>query len=310
MKARYTPLQCAVLGVDEEASPHRAAMATTTSLDGMPVVICDLHSALPSVVAGIRAAAPLARVAYVMTDGGALPIWLSRTVAGLRAAGELAGTVTAGQAFGGDLEAVTLHSALLAALAVLRADVAGRRAGAGQPRRPATPWGFSGIVARRGGQRGRCARPADPSRHCDSRMPTRGERHRGISHHSRTALRPESRSPPADLVVPQPLPEPLAADVERDLGRDRNAGIAWCGWTSTVWRTSLRRCARPLLSTMGRGIGPRTGAYFLAAAAAAGRACCRRLLRLATLTRSTTNTSVSLGWTGPLPASRSPARVG
>ena len=44
-----------------------------------------------------------------MSDQGALPLAFSRSVADLRAGGLLAGTVTVGQAFGGDLEAVTLH---------------------------------------------------------------------------------------------------------------------------------------------------------------------------------------------------------
>ena len=51
---------------------------------------------------------PGSRVVYVMSDQGALPMAFSRSVAELRASG-LAGTVTVGQAFGGDLEAVTLH---------------------------------------------------------------------------------------------------------------------------------------------------------------------------------------------------------
>lgn len=122
VKARYTPLQPILLGVDEEASPHRALLADADDLGGMPVVTADLHSALPAILAGIRAEAPQARVAYLLTDGGALPAWFSRTLAGLR--DELAGTITVGQAFGGDLEATTLHGGLLAARHVLDADVA------------------------------------------------------------------------------------------------------------------------------------------------------------------------------------------
>ncbi|HEY7177335.1 MAG TPA: DUF3866 family protein, partial [Micromonosporaceae bacterium] len=99
VKARYTPLQPIVLGVDEEASGHRTAMTTATDLGGMPVVVADLHSALPAIVAGIAATRPGTRIAYVMTDGGALPAWFSRTLDGLRTA--IAGTVTAGQAYGG-----------------------------------------------------------------------------------------------------------------------------------------------------------------------------------------------------------------
>jgi len=57
-----------------------------------------------------------------MTDAGALPLALSDLVADLCGAGLLAGAITAGQAFGGDLEAVGVPSAL-----VLAATVAARR---------------------------------------------------------------------------------------------------------------------------------------------------------------------------------------
>ncbi|MCA1823531.1 MAG: DUF3866 family protein [Frankia sp.] len=80
VKARYTPLQATVLGVSEEASPHREVMATVDSLDGTPVIVADLHSALPAIVVGVRAERADARIVYVMTDGGALPLWFSRTV--------------------------------------------------------------------------------------------------------------------------------------------------------------------------------------------------------------------------------------
>ena len=75
VKARYTPLQAVVLGVDEPDSPHHAVIAGAASLDRLPVVVADLHSALPAVVAGVLVDRPRARIAYVMTDGGALPLW-------------------------------------------------------------------------------------------------------------------------------------------------------------------------------------------------------------------------------------------
>ena len=92
VKARYTPLQAMVLGVDEQDSPHHDALRDADDLAGMPVVVADLHSALPAIVAGVRADRPDARVAYVMTDGGALPAWFSRTRRGA-ARGRLAGGV-------------------------------------------------------------------------------------------------------------------------------------------------------------------------------------------------------------------------
>src|SRR4051794_36942719 len=110
VKARYTPLQATVLAADEQDSPHHAQLQDADSISGMPVVIADLHSAVAPVLAGLRLHRPDARVVYVMSDGGALPIWFSRSVQKLRSAGWLAATVTVGQSFGGDVEAVSVHT--------------------------------------------------------------------------------------------------------------------------------------------------------------------------------------------------------
>ena len=81
-----------------------------------------------------------------MLDGGALPAWFSRSAAALTEAGWLAGTVTVGQAFGGDVEAVSLHSGLLAARHVLGAELAVVAQGPGNLG-TGTRWGFSGVAA-------------------------------------------------------------------------------------------------------------------------------------------------------------------
>src|SRR5262245_19588084 len=44
VKARYTPVQAVVLAADEESSPHRAALAESDTIGGMPVVTAGLHS--------------------------------------------------------------------------------------------------------------------------------------------------------------------------------------------------------------------------------------------------------------------------
>ena len=85
--------------------------------------MADLHSALAAAPLAVAYDRPGTRVVYVMTDQGALPLAFSRSVAALRAAGLLAGSVTVGQSFGGDLEAVTVHSGLLAARLALAADL-------------------------------------------------------------------------------------------------------------------------------------------------------------------------------------------
>ncbi|MET8307532.1 DUF3866 family protein [Micromonospora sp. NPDC005173] len=260
VKARYTPLQPILLGVDEEASPHRDVLADADDLGGLPVVTADLHSALPAILAGIRADAPHARVAYLLTDGGALPAWFSRTLAGLRA--DLAGTITVGQAFGGDLEATTLHGGLLAARYVLRADVAVVAQGPGNLG-TGTRWGFSGVavgeavnaIATLGGRPVGSLRisAADPR-----------PRHRGVSHHSLTAYGRVALAP-AELVVPDDLDPALAAEVDAALvplaARHRIVRVPVAGLDA-----ALRASTVPL-STMGRGLDA-DHAYFLAAAAA------------------------------------------
>ena len=143
VKGRYTPLQVTVQGVDEQDTEHHEAIAEADDLGGMPVVVADLHSALPAVLAGVQATDPALRVAYLMTDGGALPAAFSRTLDALT--GSLAGVVTVGQAFGGDLEAVTVHTGLLAAKHVLGADVAIVSQGPGNLG-TGTPWGTTGRV--------------------------------------------------------------------------------------------------------------------------------------------------------------------
>ena len=256
VKARYTPLQAIVLGVDEEASPHRAVLAAATSLDAMPVVTADLHSALPAIVAGVHADRPDARIAYVMTDGGALPAWFSRTLDGL--APVLAGTVTVGQAFGGDLEASTVHTALLAARHVLRADVAVVAQGPGNLG-TGTAWGFTGVAA---GEAVNAAaalggRPIGSLRlsGADAR-----DRHRGVSHHSLTAYGRVALAA-ADLPVPADL-DPALADALRPLGeRHRIVEVGTAGLDAALRASPVR------LSTMGRGLDA-DHLYFVAAAAA------------------------------------------
>ena len=44
-----------MLGADEQGSPHHEMLRDADDLGGMPVVVADLHSALPAVLAGIFA---------------------------------------------------------------------------------------------------------------------------------------------------------------------------------------------------------------------------------------------------------------
>jgi hypothetical protein len=81
-----------------------------------------VHSQVAAVAVAFAARRPGARLAYVMTDGASLPLALSDLVVSLRERDLIVGTVTAGHAFGGDHEAVTVPSALLVAQHLLEAD--------------------------------------------------------------------------------------------------------------------------------------------------------------------------------------------
>lgn len=261
VKARYTPLQATVLGADEQDSPHYEALRDADDLQNMPVVIADLHSALPAVLAALYAARPKSAVAYVMLDGGALPAWFSRSAAELRQAGWLSAVVTVGQAFGGDLEAVTLHTGLLAARHVLHAEVAVVSQGPGNLG-TGTRWGYSGIAA---GEAVNAAavlggRPVASLRvsEADPR-----ERHRGVSHHSLTAYGRVALAR-ADVVIPE-LPgefgKRVAAEAEPLAARHSLVHVPVDGLYEPLRDCPVR------LSTMGRGLDDDL-AYFLAAAAA------------------------------------------
>jgi Protein of unknown function (DUF3866) len=212
------------------------------------VVACSLHSQVVVVAAVVHHLRPDARVAYVMTDGAALPLALSDLVHALRERGVVAATVTAGHAFGGDLEAVAVPSALALARHVVGADVVVVGMGPGVVG-TASPLGttaveVAGVVdaaSAMGARVALCCRAsgADPR-----------PRHRGVSHHVRTilglaAVRPEV-----------PLPAALAGEVVGATvvdGPDPAAVLDGLGLTVT---------------TMSRG--PADDPPFFAAAASAG----------------------------------------
>lgn len=179
MKLRYTSLQVDT-GVAEETTDDRRE----TSLRGRPVVACFLHSQMACVAAAFKHLAPDRRLAYVMTDTAALPLALSDLTAELRASGLLDLTVTAGQAFGGDREAVNVPSALLVAAAEADAVVVGPGPGVVGTD---TKLGFGSldVAVTLDVTRALGGLPIVALRYSDADPRAR---HRGISHHAVTAL--------------------------------------------------------------------------------------------------------------------------
>jgi hypothetical protein len=102
MALPYTPLQHAIAHAEE-----RDPLAS--SIDGMPVVCCSLHSQLAPVCAGIGEGV---RAAYVQIAGGALPVSLSDTVRALRARGLIEVAVAASPCHDGEVQCAGIASAL------------------------------------------------------------------------------------------------------------------------------------------------------------------------------------------------------
>lgn len=190
MKLRYTSLQADVGVVHEH-------QAIDVSLEGLPVIAGFLHSQLAPVAVAFAEIRPHARLGYLMTDSAALPFALSDLAAALSERGLLHTTVSVGQAFGAEIEAVNVLDGLGAARAagceaVLVAPGPGVVG-------TATAYGFSGIevasiVDLTAAAK---ARPVVAVRWSDADA---RERHRGVSHHVSTAL--SLAHSPARLAAP------------------------------------------------------------------------------------------------------------
>ena len=238
MKLPYTPLQFAVRHAEEDGSGAER-------LDGMPVVVCSLHSQLAPVCAALRDV----RLVYVQIPGGALPLRLSDTVRVLRERALIEATVSAGPCFGGDRECVSVYSALTwakgsgASVVVcgLGPGIVGTGSRFGHGAMAAAE--ALNVVSDLGGEPVLALRvsEADPR-----------SRHRGLSHHTDAIV--SLWGPPTVHPWPKgcPIDHPLAegADVvDVDDWRDE--------------------CSDLPLSHMGRG--PDQDPWFFAAAFAAGR---------------------------------------
>jgi len=174
MKLPYAPGQVALSHQEETGE-----LAAT--LDGLPVVLCTLHSQVAPVCAALAGL----RVAYAQVQGGALPVSLSDTVQTLQKRGLLGPAIAVAPCLDGDVECVTAAAALAWAVGEGYDTVVcalgpgivgtGSRLGHGalslsDVANAATALGGRPVLAVR-------TSVADPR-----------ERHRGSSHHSRAVL--------------------------------------------------------------------------------------------------------------------------
>ena len=270
LKLRYTPWQCRVLAAEEEASPHHAALREADSLPGTPVVCLGLHSQLAPVTGGIKAGRPTLRVGYLMTDSAALPLAFSRLVAQLRAAGLLELTITAGQAFGGDLEAVNLYSGLAASAVAGGVDIIIAGPGPGHVG-TATALGFGGV------EQATLLNAAAALRGTPVAVPRISfadprARHHGVSHHTLTVL---GRLTLAQVHLP--LPVLPAAEAALIAAQFSDHGLTRHHLSSHDGAPGIAVCQQATIPLQSMGRGYQDDHYFFQAAAAAG--CAAALLK-------------------------------
>lgn len=200
MKLRYTPLQLRVNSAEEQDSPWHHLFQDAGGLEGAPVLVAELHSMVAPLALALRVLAPIARIVYVATEGGALPAAFSRNTAILKEQGVISRVITAGHAFGGDLETINIFTGLQAAGRVARADYIIAAMGPGIAG-TGTVYGFSGMeqgtVLQAAYALGGQAILVPRIGFADSR-----QRHQGISHHSLTVL---NRGYLGPVWVPLPL---------------------------------------------------------------------------------------------------------
>jgi hypothetical protein len=234
----YTIVQSATRCVEEHD-------ALAEALGGLPVVCCGLHSQLAPVVAGIGAGV---RIAYAQLGGGALPVALSDTVRLLKMRRLLESAIAVAPCVDGDVQALSVASALAWAKAkgfdVVVCGIGPGIVGSG------SGFGHGGLAvaeaanaaAALGGRAIVVVRYSDG----DPR-----ERHRGVSHHTRSALRM--------VLGARDLAWPSGLDLDESLGEVVEVDVE--GWKET--------CSGLPLTHMGRG--PADDPWFFASAFAAGR---------------------------------------
>ena len=273
VKARYTPQQQMFLAVDEQDSPHHDVMTGAAGGRRRPPGPARrgrrpaLGPARGARRHPHRRAAGPGRLPHDRRRGPAAGLLAQRRHASTEQ-GWLAGTVTVGQAYGGQHEAVTLHSGLLAARHVLGADVAVVIQGPGNVG-TGTPWGYTGVAAGEalnavgtlGGRGVAALRVSD----ADAR-----DRHRGISHHSTHGIRSDLPRRRPTCRCPRGRRRTSASwsaeQAGRLVARGRRARSCCARWSPTASTTALR--AVPVrLSTMGRGLDEDHAAFLYSAAA-------------------------------------------
>ncbi len=192
IKLNYTSLQHPVESVELADGPDAGSPRP-------PVLVVALHGHLAPAAWAAAQARPGLRLGFVQGPGGALPGALSRDVAELVERGLLCGHITAGPAYGGEREAVSLAGALDAAARGLGWEAIITGPGPGILG-SATHLGHGGMAALDAAHTALAL--GMPTLVCP-RLSSSDERprHRGLSHHSAIVL--EMLLAPVRVPVPE-----------------------------------------------------------------------------------------------------------
>jgi hypothetical protein len=174
MALPYTPGQV-TLCYKEESD------ALAESLDGLPVVLCTLHSQVAPVCAGLSGK----RVVYAQVGGGALPVSLSDSVRALKARGLVEVACAVAPCLDGDAQFVSAAAALAwtraqghdAVVAAVGPGIVGTGSSLGH--------GALALADAANAATALGGRPVLAVRTSDADL---RERHRGVSHHARAVL--------------------------------------------------------------------------------------------------------------------------
>jgi hypothetical protein len=205
MKLNYTSLQHPVEPVERQAVRVMAGIQPKVA----PVLVLPLHGHLAPAAWAATQAVPGLRVGYVQTGGGALPGSLSRDVTQLRERGLLGGHITAAPAYGGEHEALSTVGALDAAVNELGWDAILVGPGPGIIGSD-TSYGHGGMSAL---DNAHAALSLDLQTLISPRLSSTDprDRHRGLSHHTRTVL--DLLLAPVTVAIPEQEPD-LATTLE------------------------------------------------------------------------------------------------
>lgn len=200
MKLKYTPNQVKVLFSEEQDSPLHSKFHKELNLKGKLIFIGELHSMLVPLCAHLKyKSSGGIKVACIITDHGALPVWFSKNIGTLRSKRLLDMVITIGNAFGGDHECVNIYTALQLAANIQGMDAVVITMGPGIMG-TGTPFGFSGLDL--GFYLDLCYKHGGIAL-CVPRISFRDsrDRHYGISHHFINIFR-EIIQNPLPIILP------------------------------------------------------------------------------------------------------------